>query len=533
MKRLLALTLAMVMVLAMFTGCAPKDPTVDPEKPVDKPGDDGKEKVLIVRASGDPQTFAPDWKSDDNAYPIMQNMFNRLTKLDASKNVIPDLAKSWDVSDDALTITFHLVENAKWHDGKPVTSEDVKFTFDTIKAEKTFYFNSKMDIVDSIEAPDPYTVVFNMNTADVSFISLLGWYGTFIAPKHIYDVEGVSWEDNEAAKKPVGSGPFMFSDYKQGQSTTIVANPDYHEAVPKLSKVVYTIIPDAATAVQALVNGEIDMLENVPASNVAELKANQAIRMDLNRYPSPMRIIPNFKEEKLADVAVRQAINLAINREEISEKCFMGIQKPEYNLYPSFVEWATNSEDSLPKFNIEAAIKTLEDAGYTKNDKGYYVDGITIDVFEGSGYPDAAKLIAATCKEAGIEIIVQVHEYNAWSDKVNTNRNFMLEMQGGFMGPDPSALKNRLFSDSGNNYGAYANPEFDKLILEGEQTGVQADRATAYKAAQKILADDVAYIPLVEFAGYDAAGSDVVNPPIDGTGKWGWAELTYTDIVAK
>ena len=226
-------------------------------------------------------SFNPDTLPDDNANPIVQNIFNRLVKLDASKQIVPDLATDWDVSEDGLAITFKLREDAHWHDGEPVTSEDVKYTFDQIKANEAYYMSSRLQIVESIETPDEYTVVFNMTAPDVSFIADLGWYATFILPEHVFN-NGQAWEDNPAAMDPIGSGPFKLSEFKQGESVTIVANPDYHEGAPKLDKVIFSIIPDDATAVQALTNGDIDVLENVPAANADELLANKNIRMKLN-----------------------------------------------------------------------------------------------------------------------------------------------------------------------------------------------------------------------------------------------------------
>jgi len=482
-KRVLISLVVLIIVLGSLVGCTSGSETpTDPNKPGTEVS--GGEKVLAVRSIGDPMSFNPDMLADDNAYPIVQNLYNRLVKLDASKQIIPDLATNWEVSEDGLSITFYLRDDAKWHDGEPVTSEDVKYTFDTIKANPSYYFSTKLQIVDSITTPDDYTVVFNMNTADVSFIADLGWYATFILPEHVFN-NGQTWEENPATKDPIGSGPFKFSNFKQGESITIVKNADYHEGSPKLDKIIFSIIPDEATAIQALLNGEIDAYENVPSANVSELEASSFIR-----------IIFNLKDEKVADVAVRKAIATAINREEISEKIFNGVQKPEYNFYPSLIEWASNSEDRSPDFNIEAARKILEDAGYTQDANGYYVTGITIDVFEGNGYPDTAKLMEASLKEAGIELIVQVHEFNAWDEKVSQRRDFIIEMQGGFMGPDPAALAKRIGTGQPSNYGEYSNEEFDRL-----------------------------------FAGYDANNTDFVNLPIDGAGKWGWAEYTFTDLA--
>lgn len=516
-KRLVgALFLVFVLMLAALSGCSG--------------GGGEEEKVLVVRSIGDPMSFNPSTMADDNAYAIVQNIFNRLVKLDASKQVVPDLATDWSVSEDGMAITFNLRDDAKWHDGEPVTSEDVKYTFDTIKENPSYYFSSRLELVDSIETPDEHTVVFNTNRPDVSFIAELGWYATFIMPEHIYN-NGQAWEDNPAYMDPIGSGPFMFEEHKQGVSVTLVPNPDYHEGSPKLDKLIFSIIPDEATAVQALINGEIDVLENVPSSSISQLESNSDIRLKLNEYPSPMRIIFNLEDENVQDVNLRRAIAAAIDKEEISEKIYNGVQKPEYTMYPALIEWVANTEDTSPKFSTEEAVQILEEAGYTKDADGYYVTGLTIDVFEGGGYPDAAQLMKASLKEAGIELIVNVQEYNAWAQKVGTDRNFMLELQGGFMGPDPAALANRYGSGKGSNYAAYNNPEFDDLLAQGAATGDQDERARLYKAAQAMLAEDLPFVPIVAYAAYDANSANFVNLPIDGAGKWGWAEYTFTDLA--
>jgi peptide/nickel transport system substrate-binding protein len=528
-KRLFAVLMILALVMTMAIGCGEKASNENQEAKGESSSAEVKDKVLIVRTTGDPMSFNPDTLADDNAYSIVQNIYNRLVKLDASKKIIPDLATSWDVSEDGLKITFHLRDDAKWHDGEAVTAEDVKYTFDTIKANETYYFSTRMSIVDSINVVDPTTVEFNMNEADVSFIADLGWYATFVLPKHIYD-NGEKWEDNKASMEPIGSGPFTLGEFKQGESITLLPNKNYHEGAPKLTKLIFSIIPDDATAIQALINGEIDVYENIPSASVPELEANGNIRLALNEYPSPMRIIFNLNEEKVQDPKLREAIAMAINKEEISQKIYNGVQKPEYNMYPALIEWASNSEETSPKFNTEKAIQILESAGYTKDANGFYVSGLTIDVFDGGGYPDAAKLIEASLEKAGIDLEVEVHEFNAWFEKVGTNRDFVMEMQGGFMGPDPAALSKRFGTGSGSNYAAYSNAEFDELLKKAAATGVQEERAKLYKQAQALLARDLPYVPIVSFAGYDANQSKFTNLPIDGEGKWGWAEYTFTDM---
>ena len=526
-KKLMALILAAALIMS---GCKQGGKKVDSTGSTDV-GQAQAVGQLIIRHIGYPMSWNPDKLPDDNGYPIFQNIFNRLVKLDASKKIVPDLAKSWDISDDAKEITFHLRNNAKWHDGEKVTAEDVKYTFEKIKSDSAYLMNTKFQNIESFNVIDDNTISFKLKDPDISLIAELGWYSTFILPKHVLD-NGKPWEENEAIKsKPIGSGPFKLEKFVQGESITLVKNDDYWEGAPKLDKLVYSIIPDDATAVQALVNGELDFLENVPSASAKQLLQDDNIRMKLNRYPSPMRLIFNMKNEKVKDVAIRKAISYAIDKEEISKKVYHGFQKPEYSMYPSLIEEFANTKDVSPKFSIENAIKTLEDAGYKKDKDGYYVRGLEIEVFEGAGYPDAAKLMEASLKKAGIEMKINVSEYNAWAEKVGTNHNYIMELQGGFMGPDPSALNARYGTGASNNWSQYSNPEFDKLAKEANTEPDTAKRADLYKQAQKILADDAVFIPVIEFASYDANSKRYINLPIDGEGKWGWAEFTFTEMV--
>lgn len=528
MKKAIAFVAAAAMAgVLCLSGCSSKSDATSSKSPTTTE----KQDTLVVRALGDPMSYNPDLNADDYYYPIAQNMFHRLTKMDASKNVIPDLATDWEWSDDSKTLTFHLQDGVKWSDGEDVTSEDVKYTFETIKnVETACPFSSNMAVVDSIDAPDAQTVVFNMNTPDVSFVSTLGWYASFILPEHIYN-NGQSWADNEATTKaPVTSGSYKLKEHKTGESVTIVES-EYAKVKPEMSTIVFSIIPDETTAVQALQNGEIDVYEAVPTASQDQLLADESIDMNINEYPSPLRMVFNMNNETLSDAAVRKAIALTVDRDEISEKIFNGLLKPETTMYPSMIDWVANTEDTAPAYNIEEAAKVLEDAGYTKDADGYYVRGLKLITFEGFGYPDTAKLLADSAKDAGIELTVEVVEYNAWNDAVYVNREFDIELQGGFMGPDPSRLKTLMGSEGSDNVGSYSNAEVDSLLVQGGSTGDEAARAEAYKAAQKILAEELPYVPVVGYACYDANGANLENLPIDGAGKWGWAEYAYTRVA--
>ncbi|MCL2006567.1 MAG: ABC transporter substrate-binding protein [Treponema sp.] len=483
--------------------------------------------TIVIRSFGDPISFTPNWRADDGSYAIQQNMFHRLTKLDADKGPIGDLAHSWNVTNNGLTITFNLKNNVTWHDGRPVTSADVKYTFDTIKAEPTYFFSPNMSIVDSIDAPNAYTVVFNMNTADVGFIAQIGWYATFILPRHIYD-NGMRWEDNPIANNPIGSGPFRFGEYRPGISTTLLAYDNYHEGRPPVDRLIFQIIPDDATAVQAIINGEIDVFEGAPAANLDELRANASLQNRLNKYPSPIRLHFNFEVEAIRDPVLRRAIAMTIDREDIAMKVSQGVQTPEYNMYPSYYPWASNSVNTAPRFDIPGAVRLLEQAGYTRNASGFFVQGLTLTLFNLEPSPDIAMLIQASAAQAGIGIVLEILDIAAWSTKVGIERDFMIQMQGGFMGPDPAAMIPIFGTGGARNYGNYSNPQVDDLLRRGGEVLDQNQRARFYHEAQRIMADELPYIPIIDYAAYDFFDARLVNLPIDGAGQWGWQEYTHT-----
>ena len=524
MKKLLALILATATLLALLSGCGQKDSTGDGGN-----GDNDGVKsggTVIAQIYGDVMTFNPDILSDDNLYHAAENMYNKLVKLDANCNIIPDLAESWDYSDDGYDLTFHLKKNAKWHDGEPVTAADVKYTFETIKANTAYPLCATMAEVDSIEAVDDHTAVFHMNTVDMGFVANLSWYACYVLPQHIYD-NGQDWSENDATiSNPIGSGAFKFSDYKMGESLTLVANPDYHDGAPTISKIVYSIVPEEATAMQALLNGELDYTLSTPFASVEQLKSSESVRLALNALPSPQRLVFNFNNETLADPAVRTAIAYCIDREDISAKAYGGIYPPEYSAYPS-MSWAANKEDIYPSCDVAKAESILQEAGYTKDADGYYIRGLTIDTFEVPGNPDTAKLIADNCKKAGIEVSVQVYEYNSWSQKVEIEKDFSIELQGGFMGPDPATMINKVGTGGWANVGDYSNARIDELLALGNAEASEDARKVYYDEMQAIIVEDLPYINIVEYASYMGINAKLQNTPTEGAGQWGWEEWSH------
>ncbi len=543
MKRLIALVLAVIMILGLAAcgnSSTPEEQTPTqpqnnetPEKSEEpEPTAPAKEKVLIVRLAGEPPNLMPNTSANDYAYNIAGNVYDQLVTLDANRETIPDLASSWESSTDGCTVTFHLRQGVKWHDGEAFTSADVKYTFDYILSHDTCLMYKRFSgYIASVDAPDDYTVVFNLSKPYAAqLIGRLGYYATFILPKHKFD-NGQDWNDNPCATAPIGTGPFKYEATEPGVSITLVKNEDYFQGAPNVDRLVYSIIPDTATAVQALYNGELDVMGNIPATEVDAMMANDDYTLNLSSLPSPVYLVFNFNDDVVSNLAVREAIARCVNRTEIGQKVYSGIRQPETHFYPSIISWVSCPDYPAPDFNIQEAKAILEAAGYTQDAEGYYIRGLVLDCYTTDSFPDVAKLFVASCKEAGIEVSVNASEYQAWNQKCSTEKNFQMTLMGGFQGPDVSDLSGRVGTGGASNLGSYSNAKVDALFELGMTSTDQDVRRPYYYQIQKILSEELPIVPFVQYQTYTAQASYVINTPIECAGKVSWNSYALTDIV--
>lgn len=490
----------------------------------------GGEGTLIVTVGGDPLSFNPNFQVDDNAFIPACNIFNTLVTLDSSYAVLPELAKSWETSEDGQTITFTLVDNAKWHDGQPVTSTDVKYTFDTIIANASATASSFFAAVASIDAPDPTTLVLNMKQPSASLISFLGWYGTFILPAHIYD--GTDWTTNPANQQPVGSGPFKFASYAPGASIEFDANLDYWGEGPYVDRLVFNIVPDPNTALQSLLNGETDVLTvSPPRSQIATLEQTDGISVIVLPIPSFYYVQMNLKREYTSNLEVRRAISMAISRQQIVDVALGGYSSVATTFYPTEIPWAanTNPDAMVPQFDPEAAKAALDAAGFPLNgDSRFKLTFIHFTL--GAEYADMAAIIKQNLEDVGIECEIVALEIGAFSERALAG-DFDLNVISGLWGPDPENLKIRVGTGGAVNTSFYSNPEVDKLLDEGSTVTDTEARAEKYWEVQRILAQDLPISPLVTQVLFYPHSDRVSGLPFDeGIGRVGLNRFSVTTI---
>ncbi len=477
----------------------------------------GGQGTFVVVAGGDPISFNPDYQADDNLFagPAF-NLYSMLVCLSQSYDVIPDLAKSWETSEDGTQITFHLVDNAKWHDGTPVTAADVKWTYEKIVSTEGQPVKENLSALDHIETPDDYTAVFVLKQPSAQFMGFLAWYSTFVMPKHIYD--GTDWSSNPANQQPIGSGPFKFVEYVAGDHITLEANPDYFGEGPYMDRIVYRIIPDPGTVEQALLNDEVDhdAAGLVGADSIPSFQADDRFKVVNKVFPSVYYVTFNFGREVTSDLKVRQAIGMAIDRQVIVERGLSGAGDPVDTYYTPAIGWANNADAKAPAFDPEGAKALLDEAGYALQADGYRFK-LTFPYFAfGDAWRNTAQVIQQQLRDIGIDTELVELEVAAWTTRVSENDDYDISMLDGFFGPGPGNLTSRYGASGGINYWHYTNAEVDQLLAEADVAPTQEAQAEKFKAAQALLAADVASIPLSAYAGNYIQRAEISGVPLPG-----------------
>ena len=458
--------------------------------------------TMVIAYWGDPISFNPDAKIDDAGSGIYGCIFSRLVALDTNYNVIPDLAESWEVSDDGLTYTFHLRRNVKWHDGHPFTSADVVWTLNQIKSHKEAPASRHFKDVESIEAPDDYTVVIKMKHPSAPFLGFLAWYGTYIMPKHLYDItkdgSPVDWLDNPHNQKPIGTGPFKFVEWVKGDHVTLEKNPDYFLGEPYLDRIVFKIIPDENTAVQAFINGEADVDQNTSMAQVDMLTKIPGVVVSMKPGPSRFYMSYNVgrRDSPMHDKKVRLAVAYALNRKEIFKKAIKHGKVAE-GFYTPAIPWAFNPNAKIPEYDPELAEKLLDEAGYPRKEDGYRFE-ITLVYFTGQEWRDMSTIIKEQLDKVGIKVKLEEYEIAAYIEKVLKAGDFDLTVLDGFQGPDPDNLKLRVGTGGDINVMGYSNKEVDELLEKAARISDKNERAKYYFKVQEILAEDLPIYPIAE-----------------------------------
>lgn len=474
--------------------------------------------ILTLVEPADPQTLGAVLTSSSAQGYATGQALEALLGLDWKNDVLvptPSLAESWTVSADGLTYTFSLVKNAKWHDGVPFTSADVKFTFQELTSKLHPVGRTMFQSVKSIDTPDKHTVVLQLTDPFPALLLVLnqGLSLGVIMPKHLY--EGTDYVNNPRNfANVVGTGPFKLAEHRRGAFFRYVRNPDYwRSGMPYLDEVIVRIVPDAATRGTMLRAGEVDAMSwsGVPLSKVKELMAlpDIAISQVPQASASLNYLVFNVRNKPLSDVRVRRAIAHAVDRNLVVDLTQEGLAKvATSNLSSALGKGYWNPAPPYPRlypFSVDKANALLDEAGYRRGADGKrfklkFVSG-THQAFQFA----VAEVVKQQLGKVGIDLDVQLVDFNAMIDATYKKWDFDIHSVTITGGPVPEIFISRFYrSDNSvkgvtfNNNAGYANPVVDDLFKKAMRELNPDARAKLWYRIQDILAEDMPVLALWE-----------------------------------
>ena len=426
----------------------------------------------------------PHTVSSYSSYQILNNVLEGLTFYDNNLNLVPWLAESWEQSEDGLTWTFHLREGVMFTNGREMTAEDVKWSFERLIDPATGAGNAARvgPPETQIEVIDDYTVAITHPEPFGIFPQSIGFdKSTGIVAKESVNEDGIIVE-------PIGTGPFQISEVEGTTRMVLTKNEDYwQEGLPYLDAIEITPIPDDTVRETALLSGDVDWVLSIAPQNYESLEANPDVVVSTAPQLSYDYMGINLTREPFTDVRVRQAIALALDREEIAAAGYFGlaetIEGPTGPGSPWYFDYAPYGQD------VERAKELLAEAGYP--------DGFEMELLPTVQYGEtvrAAQVIQQQLAAIGITASINAPEWSQWLElEGNFNYDAYICNWNGLIDADQYYYLQHK-SDQVFNFTGYDNPEFDELVTEARSTSDFDERYQIYQDLNQILVDDAPYI---------------------------------------
>ena len=458
--------------------------------------------AFVTGNIGDARTLIPILASDSPSSYVVNLIFNGLVKYDTDLELIGDLAESWDIEDEGKTIVFHLKKNVRWHDGEPFTAYDIEFTYKSlIDPDVPTPYSGDFKMVETLEVIDNHTLKVIYKEPFAPGIS--SWIMP-IMPKHI--LEGENLLTTDFSRNPIGTGPYIFKSWKSGERIDLVSNHDYFEHRPYIDRYIYRVIPDTATMFLELQTLGVDSMGLTPLQFTRQTDTPFfRDRFQKFEYPSfgYTYMAYNLKDPKFSDKRVRQALNYAINKQEIIDGVLLGKGRV---CTGQFVpeSWAFNEEVTAFPFDPEKAKKMLKEVGWEDHDADGIIDkdGIpfkfTILTNQGNDARRmSAEIIQKRLKDIGIKVNIRILEWSVFINEFVNKKRFEAMIMGWGLGREPDCFDifhSSKIREGEFNFISYSNPEVDRLLLEGRRTFDKEKRTVIYKRIHKLLYDDQPYM---------------------------------------
>ncbi len=515
MPRKAWVSLAVILVVALgAAGCTPKEPPASLETNGSKEGG-----TLVLALPAEPRVLDPAKASAAVDDAVLTHLGAALLDLSPQGELVGWLARDYSVSEDGLTVTFHLKEGVTFSNGDPLTAKDFKWTYERHldPATASPVAASLLTGISSIEAPDDGTLVLHLESPAYALLANLCIPG-YTQPLNKKAVEEAG---DLYVSKPVGVGPYTVKEIKSGEYVLLERNPDYkwgpdhyHEGPWYIQEIKYQVIPDQASQIAALESGQISALYPIPVQQWEKYSTDARFQFYEGLAGGFLYVTMNTEDPIFADPAVRKALNHAVDREALVKSVFQGHALPAYGAYhpalPGYL--AELDETPIYSFDLEKARQILEDSGWTiaggngireKDGKPLRFEFMTITA---GTFPLVAELVQAQLAEIGVDAKIVSLEQGAAIENMMGGQYQMGIMQWGWFNDAADIMYNTFHSSqagAGLNFAWYKNADLDELLI-GARFGMETQSHLDFLAGvQRHVVENAIQIPLVyTVAGY-------------------------------
>jgi peptide/nickel transport system substrate-binding protein len=513
--------IAALCLLAVLASACTAAGTPAVEAPAEATSAAAEPAVVRVGWAGSPDTLNPGTAILLEAYTIFDLVYSSMVSLNLDGTFSPELAEGWDVSDDALTWTFHLRPGATWHDGEPVTAADVAFTYEFYGAHEDFPYMPVYTVYfESVEAADDQTVVIHLTEPIPNMESQL--FYMYILPEHIWSqYEGQAAVEFENAEM-IGSGPFRLVEYATNEFVHLAAVKDHFLTPPVIDEVVFQTFESQDALVQAVRTGQVDMITEMPQTAVESLRQEPNVQVETGAPLAPdiadiifNQVAPEncppgdgvcSGHPALRDRTVRVALAHATDKQTLIDVVLLGLGDPGLTLIPNGLGPFYNSELQDFAFDPAEANRLLDEAGYLDSDGDgvrEMPDGGQPLVFrmnwpgDSITAPREAELLNQMWSEVGVDTELQVVDADTLTSLCCPTFDFDVILWGWGSDPDPGFLLSVMTTaeiPTGNSETGYSNPEYDDLYdRQATEIDPQARQDLIWRM-QEIVLNDVVYI---------------------------------------
>lgn len=465
-------------------------------------------KTLVYCSEGSPEGFDPALYTAGTTFDASsKTIYSGLVQFEpGTTNVVPDLAESWEVSDDGLEYTFKLRPGVKFHatdyftPSRDMNADDVIFSFERqsdsenpfnayVEGASWEYFNamSMPDLIESIEKVDDMTVKFVLTRPEAPFVANLAMDFASIMSKEYADQLAESGSESDLNQKPIGTGPFQFVAYQPDAVIRYKAHPDYYPGQEAIDDLVFAITTDASVRQQKLLAGECHVMPYPNPADVQSLKDNSDITVMEQEGLNVGYLAYNTQQEPFDRAEVRKALNMAINKQAILDAVFQGAGQAAKNPIPPTM-WSYNEDIEDDPYDPEAARAMLEEAGVS--DLSMKVWAMPVQRPYNPNARRMAELIQEDFSKVGVDVEIVSYEWGEYLERSKaTDRDgaVLLGWTGDNGDPD-NFLAVLLGCDAvgGSNRAQWCNEEFNSLVMEAK-SGSQEERAELYRQAQEVF----------------------------------------------